>query len=160
MMHIWCLIECLNESCFPLISWYSEKGLAEEGSSCIRLMVADGFHPKHYAYVGAISCYAGIGNVRTSKEIHCIIYRAEEELNSVVSNCLVNLYGKCGMLKSAQLVFDVILELHSVSLTTLLSCYCHKGDYMEGLKVFLHSHKAAVKVNEFPAARVRGFALH
>ncbi|KAI8539689.1 hypothetical protein RHMOL_Rhmol09G0202400 [Rhododendron molle] len=139
-----------------LISWYSQKGLGEDGLSCFRLMVEDGFRPNHYAYVGAVSCCAGIGDVRRGKEIHGRIYRVEEELNSFVSNCLVNLYGKCGMLKSARLVFDAILEPNSVSLTSLLSCYCQRGEYREGLTVFLQSHKAAVKVNEFSAASVLG----
>ncbi|XP_057471930.1 pentatricopeptide repeat-containing protein At2g27610-like [Actinidia eriantha] len=139
-----------------LITWYSQMGLAEEALSCFRLMVGDGFRPNHYTYVGAISACASVGSARTGKEIHGRIYRVEEVLNSFVSNCLVNLYGKCGMLRSARLVFDAILEPNSVSLTSLLSCYCQNGEYVDGLKIFLQSQRAGVKLNEFSGASVLG----
>ncbi|KAL6961014.1 hypothetical protein U1Q18_038777 [Sarracenia purpurea var. burkii] len=129
-------------------------GLAEEALNFFRILIAEGFHPNQYAYVGAISACASIGNARTGKEIHGRIYRVEEELNSFVTNSLVNLYGKNGMLKSARFVFDSILEPNSVSLTSLLSCYCQNGDYVEGLKIFLQSQKVGMKVNEFSGASI------
>ncbi|KAH7839316.1 hypothetical protein Vadar_002577 [Vaccinium darrowii] len=88
-------------------------------------------------YVAILVLGKGSGRRRTSNEIHCIIYRAEEELNSLVSSCLVNLYGKCGMLKSARLVFDAIFELNSVSLTTLLLWSVPEGRLHRGVEGFL-----------------------
>ncbi|XP_059665954.1 pentatricopeptide repeat-containing protein At2g27610-like [Cornus florida] len=139
-----------------LISWYSQMGLAEESLNCFRLMLGDGFYPNHYTCVSAISACASIGAIRTGKEIHGMIYRLEQEMNSFVSNCLVNFYGKCGSLKSARLVFDANLEPNSVSWTSLLSCYCQWGENVEGLNIFLRSHKAGVKLNEFCCVSVLG----
>ncbi|GMP68373.1 hypothetical protein CsSME_00028009 [Camellia sinensis var. sinensis] len=138
------------------VTWFSQMGLSEEALNCFRSMVAAGFLPNHYSYASALSACASIGNARTGKEIHGKIYRTGEELNSYVSNCLVNLYGKCGMLKSARFVFDDILEPNSVSWTSLLSCYCQCGENLEGLKIFMQSQKAGVKVNEFSCVSVLG----
>ena len=81
------------------------------------------FSPESLYVCGCyISACASVGSARTGKEINGRIYRVEEELNSFVSNCLVNLYGKCGMLRSGRAVFDAILESNSVSLTSLLLC--------------------------------------
>ncbi|KAK9283705.1 hypothetical protein L1049_011955 [Liquidambar formosana] len=139
-----------------LISGYSRMGMAEEALHCFRLMVGDGFDPNYYTFVGAISACANLAAIRTGKEIHGRIYRAEQEINSHVSNCLVNMYGKCGLLYSAQRVFDAILEPNSVSWTSLLSGYCQCGENMEGLKIFLRSRRAGWMINEFICASVLG----
>ncbi|KAB1225392.1 hypothetical protein CJ030_MR1G015668 [Morella rubra] len=139
-----------------LISGYSKMGMAEEALNCFRLMVNDGFEPNHYTYVGAISACASIGDARAGKEIHGRIYRCGQELNGQVSNCLVNMYGKCGLVNSAQLVFNAILKPDLISWTSILSCYCQCGDDMEGVKIFLQSRKEGVVVSEFSCASVLG----
>ncbi|XP_019150792.1 PREDICTED: pentatricopeptide repeat-containing protein At2g27610-like [Ipomoea nil] len=133
-----------------LISSYSHMGLSEKALGSFRSMVLeDGFTPNHYTYVGALSACSCLGAARTGKEIHGRIFRAEETLNNFVSNCLVNFYGKCGLLKSAQLVFDAMLEPNTVTWASLLSCHCQCGEYDEGLRIFLRSLRAGVLVNEF-----------
>ncbi|KAF8397861.1 hypothetical protein HHK36_016786 [Tetracentron sinense] len=139
-----------------LISGYSRMGFAEEALDCFRLMVVEGFSPNHYTYVGAISACASLGAVRLGMEIHGRIYRVEQDLNSFMSNCLVNLYAKCGLMNSAQVVFNAILEPNLVSWTSLLSGYCQCGEYEEGLKIFSLSRRSGVKANEFSCASVLG----
>ncbi|KAK3034474.1 hypothetical protein RJ639_033330 [Escallonia herrerae] len=80
----------------------------------------------------------------------------ELDLNSFVSNCLVNLYGKCGLLKSARVMFDTMLEPNQVSWASLISCSCQCGENLEGLKIFLRSRNAGVRVNEVCCATVLG----
>ncbi|KAJ0101606.1 hypothetical protein Patl1_05918 [Pistacia atlantica] len=119
-------------------------------------MVFDGFEPNYYTYVGAVSACARISDGRTGKEIHGKIYRSGLELNSHVSNCLINMYGKCGLLRSAQFVFDATLEPNLVSWTSLLSSYCQHGEHVHSLNLFALSRKAGVVVNEFSGASVLG----
>ncbi|GMY23592.1 pentatricopeptide repeat-containing protein At2g27610-like [Fagus crenata] len=139
-----------------LISCHSKMGMPEEALNCFRLMVNDGFDPNHYTYVGAISACASIGDARAGKEIHGRIYRHEQELNGKVSNCLVNMYGKCGFLNSARLVFDATLKPDLVSWTSILSSYCQCGENLEGLRIFMRSLEEGVVVNEFSCASVLG----
>ncbi|XP_035540856.1 pentatricopeptide repeat-containing protein At2g27610-like [Juglans regia] len=139
-----------------LISGYSQTGFEEEALNCFRLMVIDGFNPNPYTYVGAISACASIGDTRAGKEIHGRIYRHEQELNGRVSNCLINMYGKCGLLSSARLVFDATLKPDLVSWTSILACYCQCGENLEGLKIFMQSQKEGVEVSEFSCASMLG----
>ncbi|XP_075643620.1 pentatricopeptide repeat-containing protein At2g27610-like [Castanea sativa] len=139
-----------------LISWHSRMGMPEEALNCFRLMAKDGCDPNNYTYVGAISACASLGDARAGKEIHGRIYRHEQELNGKVSNCLVNMYGKCGLLKSARLVFDATLKPDLVSWTSILSSYCQCGENVEGLKIFMRSQEDGVEVNEFSCASVLG----
>ncbi|CAH9097074.1 unnamed protein product [Cuscuta europaea] len=132
------------------ISAYSHIGMPEKALGCFRKMVLeDGFAPNHYTYVGVLSACSSLGAARTGKEIHARIFRADKLFNSFVSNCLVNFYGKCGLLKSARFVFDAILEPNTVTWASLLSCHCQCGEYEEGLRIFLKALREGVLVNEF-----------
>ncbi|KAL3838213.1 hypothetical protein ACJIZ3_022804 [Penstemon smallii] len=140
-----------------LISSYSQMGFWEQALSCLRSMVLDdGIAPNNYTYVAAISACAHILALRTGKEVHGRIYRAEENVNSFVENSLVNFYGKCGLLKSARLVFDTIAEPSTVTCVSLIASCIQCGENEEGLKVFLRSLGMGVKVNEFSYASILG----
>ncbi|CAA2989361.1 pentatricopeptide repeat-containing At3g53360, mitochondrial-like [Olea europaea subsp. europaea] len=139
-----------------LISSYSQMGLSEMALNCLRSMVLDdGISPNNYTYVGAISACANMRAMRTGKEIHGKLYRTEI-VNSFVNNCLVNFYGKCGLLKSARLVFDGILEPNTISWVSLIACHCQCGENDEGMRIFLRSLRMGVKVNEFSYGSVLG----
>lgn len=139
-----------------LISSYAQMGLSEGALDGVRAMVLDGFHPNDYTYVGAISACTNVGAVRLGKEIHGRITRTAENSNSYVSNCLVNFYGKCGLLTSARLVFDSLLEPNLVSWASLSSCYFQHGNHEGGLDVFLQSLSLGMEVNEYTCSNVLG----
>lgn len=130
--------------------------MGDEALRYFKLMVDDGYEPNHYTCVSSIAACASIGDVRAGKEIHAKIYRIEQELNSHVSNSLINMYGKCGLLNWARRVFNATLEPNLVSWSSLLSSYCQSGNYVGGLEVFLESHKAGVQVNEFTCSSALG----
>lgn len=139
-----------------LISSYMQMGLSENALNGLRSMVLDGFNPNTYTYVAAISACTNIEAIKSGKEVHGRIYRTEESINSFVSNCLVNLYGKCGMLSSARLVFDAISEPNLVAWASLMSCYFQYGDNERGLSIFLRSLRLGIEINEFTCASVLG----
>lgn len=139
-----------------LISAFSQMGMPKEALTYFGLMVSHGFEPNYYTYVGAVSACASFTDAKTGKEIHGRIYRSGVELNIHLSNCLINMYGKCGLLRSAQVVFNSVSEPNLVSWTTLLSSYCHYGDHEVGLEIFALSRKAGLAVNEFSCASLVG----
>ncbi|KAK1382673.1 Pentatricopeptide repeat-containing protein [Heracleum sosnowskyi] len=139
-----------------LISSYSRMGLSEQSLSCFRLMVGDGFDPNDFTYVSALPACTSLEAVRNGKEIHGKMFRLQQDVNSFVSNCLINFYGKCGFLRPARVVFDSMLERNQVSWTTIVSCCCQCGEDLEGVKIFLESRRVGVKMNAHYCASVLG----
>ncbi|KAK8691763.1 hypothetical protein V6N13_075261 [Hibiscus sabdariffa] len=137
-----------------LISGYSQVGMAEKALECFGLMVNDGMEPNYYTFVSAVSACAIIGDGRAGRGVHGKIYRSGVDFSTPVSNSLINMYGKCGLLKSAQLVFDSMLEPNLISWTSLLSCYSQLGENLKSLKIFLQSRRVGVRTNEFACASV------
>lgn len=138
-----------------LISGYSKSGPKEVGISSFRSMVSAGFSPNNFTYVGVLSACASIGAAQSGKEIHGRIYRLEGGVFSTfVSNSLVNLYAKCGMIHLARSLFDGILQRNMVSWGSILSGYCQCGESEEALRIFARAWKEGVEVNEFMVASV------
>ncbi|MBA0624352.1 hypothetical protein Godav_009726 [Gossypium davidsonii] len=137
-----------------LISGYSQVGMPEKALDCFSLMINDGVEPNYYTFVSAVSACASLGDGRAGKEVHGKIYRSGVDFSTPVSNSLINMYGKCGLLKSAQLVFDAMLSPNSISWTSLLSCYSQQAENLKSLNIFLKSRRVGVKINEFACASV------
>ncbi|XVE99105.1 hypothetical protein REPUB_Repub03eG0168000 [Reevesia pubescens] len=137
-----------------LISGYSQIGMAEKALGCLTLMINDGLEPNYYTSVSAVSACASLGDGRAGKEVHGRIYRSGVDFSTPVSNSLINMYGKCGLLKSAQLVFDAMLEPNLISWTSLLSSYSQQGENLKSLRIFVHSRRVGVRTNEFACATV------
>ncbi|GMI83328.1 hypothetical protein like AT2G27610 [Hibiscus trionum] len=137
-----------------LISGYSQVGMAEKALECFSLMVNDGMEPNYYTFVSAVSACASIGDGRAGREVHGKIYRSGVDFSTPVGNSLINMYGKCGLLKSSQLVFDSMLEPNLISWTSLLSCYSQWGENLKSSKIFQQSRRVGVRTNEFACASV------
>ncbi|XP_008801246.3 pentatricopeptide repeat-containing protein At2g27610 [Phoenix dactylifera] len=138
-----------------LISGYSKSGPKEAAVRSFRSMALAGFSPNDFTYVSVLSACASIGAARSGKEIHGRIYRLEGGVfSSFVSNSLVNLYAKCGMIHLAHSVFDGILQPNMVSWGSILSGYCQCGENEEALRIFSRAWKEGVEVNEFMVASV------
>lgn len=88
-------------------------GLAEEALDCFRLTrtITVTWVPSPLVQM--------LGDVRTGKEIYKRICRPDQDLNSFMSNCLVSLHAKYGLINSARIVFDAISEPNLVSWTSL-----------------------------------------
>ncbi|XP_073011523.1 pentatricopeptide repeat-containing protein At3g53360, mitochondrial-like isoform X2 [Typha latifolia] len=123
-----------------LIDGYSKLGPVARAVSSFRSMVSSGCRPNDFTYVAVLVALASIGAERNGKEIHARIYRVEGGVfSSYVSNSLVNLYAKCGMMHVARRVFEGTLQLNLVSWGSILSGYCQCGENEEALRLFLHA---------------------
>ncbi|KZV55288.1 pentatricopeptide repeat-containing protein mitochondrial-like [Dorcoceras hygrometricum] len=141
----------------PLISAYSSAGFAEKSLHCFRSMVLeDGIAPNGYTYVAVISACARIRALRIGQEVHRRIFRSGENVNSFVTNCLVNFYGKCGSLKLAAQVFDAIVDPGTISCVSFIASCVQCGENERGLRVFLRCLRMGVKMNEFCYESVLG----
>ncbi|GAA0158414.1 hypothetical protein LIER_15448 [Lithospermum erythrorhizon] len=139
-----------------LISSYAQMGASEMVLGCFRSMVFEGFVPNDFTIVSSLSSCTDMGALKHGKEIHGRVVKNGECSNSIVSNCLVNFYWKCGLFRLAELLFDTCVEPNVVTWGSMISCYCQSGENEEALSLFLRSLRAGVAVNEFVSTSVLG----
>ncbi|KAF9668983.1 hypothetical protein SADUNF_Sadunf14G0060200 [Salix dunnii] len=72
---------------------------------------------------GSLRACLGLNDVDIGRELHCFIVKLGFAVNSFVSSALVDMYGKCGLVKEARRAFDEVYCRDLVLWNVMLSCY-------------------------------------
>ncbi|XP_024543298.1 pentatricopeptide repeat-containing protein At5g27110-like [Selaginella moellendorffii] len=120
-----------------VVSWNSiilgcvetgEPGMALELFS--RMKHEQQVEPDVFTLVAALkACGSCVPSTEVCKLLHAHVARSGFEANTVVANSLVDVYGKCGSLQNAQLVFDSAMETRDpVTWNSLMAGFSRRGD--------------------------------
>ncbi|OAY64865.1 Pentatricopeptide repeat-containing protein, chloroplastic [Ananas comosus] len=80
------------------------------------------------AFVGLISAGTYSRNLLIAGSVHALVIETGFDQEGVVAASLINLYAKCGDLKSSQKVFDAVREKNVFLWTSMISGYVQVGD--------------------------------
>jgi len=87
--------------------------------------------------VWILNVCSGISDVQMGKQAHGFIYRHGYDTNVIVANALLDMYGKCGTLQSANIWFRQMSELRDeVSWNALLTGVARVGRSEQALSFF------------------------
>ncbi|XP_042477960.1 pentatricopeptide repeat-containing protein At1g03540 [Macadamia integrifolia] len=92
---------------------------------------ADGF-----TFGTVLTACANLGWMKQGKEVHAKVHTAGICGNVVVESSLVDMYGKCGLIRESRQVFDQMATKNSVSWCAMLSGYCQNGDLKSVIELF------------------------
>ena len=84
--------------------------------------------------------------LRRGLSLHAAVFKTGRESDVFISNHVLNMYSKCGDVKSARKVFDEMSERNIVSWSALISGYEQAGECLIALDLFT---KMGVVRNEF-----------
>ncbi|XVF85723.1 hypothetical protein PTKIN_Ptkin17bG0140200 [Pterospermum kingtungense] len=125
-----------------VVSWtallvgYGQNGYSEEAIRIYCDMQRNGINPDCYTLGSVISSCANLASLEEGAQFHgqAIISGLFSFLT--VSNALVTLYGKCGNLEDANLLFHEMNFRDEVSWTALVSGYAQFGKANETIDLF------------------------
>ncbi|VVB14813.1 unnamed protein product [Arabis nemorensis] len=122
-----------------MIGGYSQHGDSNKALELFSEMFTQDYRTRPNAFT--ISCAlvacASLAALRIGKQIHAYVLRNQQ--NSVplfVSNCLIDMYAKCGDIGDGRLVFDNMTERNEVTWTSLMTGYGMHGYGEEALGIF------------------------
>ncbi|KAG9447866.1 hypothetical protein H6P81_013994 [Aristolochia fimbriata] len=125
-----------------VISWgsmvvgYAENGDFDEALKVFREMITAKTEPTPITITSIISVCAGTSSLKLGREIHLWAYKNGLEGQTFVGSALIDMYSKCGRIKEAQRVFDLLQEKNSVSWNSLISAYALHGLGYKAVQVF------------------------
>ncbi|KAF6134397.1 hypothetical protein GIB67_005789 [Kingdonia uniflora] len=127
-----------------MIALYIQKENFDEGLELFKKMVMDGVKKNNFTFSCMIKACARIGDDgRCGKQVHADAIKLGVESNFFVECSLVDMYGKCGLLKDARKAFEMICNKRNVVCwNAMLSGYIRYGSYQEAIK-FLYLMKGA-----------------
>ncbi|KAH0912680.1 hypothetical protein HID58_036001 [Brassica napus] len=89
-----------------MVSGYSQNGLARMALEMVALMCEENLKPSFITVVSVLPAVSALGLIRIGKEIHGYAMRAGFDSLVNVSTALVDMYAKCGSLRTARRLFD------------------------------------------------------
>eukprot|EP01018_Ginkgo_biloba_P002565 Gb_33726 [translate_table: standard] len=137
-----------------IIASYTRHGLADEALNLFRQMQRTGIQPSQFTFASILPACASTMALEQGMEIHKEIIKSGIQSNVCVENALVDMYAKCGSIKTARDIFDKMHQRNTVSWTAIIGGYAQNGNGEEALKLFRQMQLAGVKPNSMTFASV------
>ncbi|KAM7268932.1 hypothetical protein ACFE04_011098 [Oxalis oulophora] len=100
-----------------------------------------GFEPDETTMVVVLSACTVLGNLSLGKWVHSQVIEKGLILNSQLGTSLVDMYGKCGSVDYAKLVFNIMEEKNVWTWSAMILGLAQQGYAEEALKVFSEMNK-------------------
>eukprot|EP00250_Pteridium_aquilinum_P002969 c13255_g2_i1 orf=45-935(-) len=143
-----------------IITAYAQQGLGAEGLELFTNMRQQGVKPDRVTFIGVISACASIAALEEGKCIHACLLNDGLESDLQIGNALIHMYGRCGALGSARLVFDRIRPHNVVSWTAIIAAFSQQGHAKAVLQLFKEMQKECVKPDEITYITVLSACSH
>ncbi|KAL8208207.1 hypothetical protein R6Q57_007619 [Mikania cordata] len=111
-------------------------------------MLKDQVQLTEVTYSSVLRACANLTILVTGAQVHSLTFKTLFENNVIVANALIDMYAKCGNIKHAHLVFDMINQKDVVSWNTMISGYSMHGLGNEALDMFKTMSKTEVKPDQ------------
>ncbi|KAK6945448.1 Pentatricopeptide repeat [Dillenia turbinata] len=103
-----------NISWNGLISGFAQSGHCEEALQVFSQMNQAGIEVNLFTFASAVSAAANIANIKEGKQIHAMMIKTGNDMETEPSNVLITLYSKCGSIDDAKKEFSEMPEKNEV----------------------------------------------
>ncbi|CAO2842354.1 unnamed protein product [Amaranthus hypochondriacus] len=130
-----------------LISAYIRNGLSNEALFSYKQMLNFGIRPDEYTYPSVLKACGEQLNLCFGREVHNSLLVSEYGGCQYVQNALISMYGKCGEIEVARLLFDKLSNKDAFSWNSMISGYASKGMWEEAFVLFDQMRHEGVEMN-------------
>ncbi|KAK1417255.1 hypothetical protein QVD17_26380 [Tagetes erecta] len=92
--------------------------------------------PNEYTFVALITAASNLASLQIGHQFHTQLLKTGLNLDSFVTNALLDMYAKCGSKKEAQNLFDSTDYKDIVCWNSMILTHAQHGDAKESLKLF------------------------
>ncbi|CAD6249584.1 unnamed protein product [Miscanthus lutarioriparius] len=131
-----------------IISSYVRLGFCEEALEMIVQMQESGFAIDRFTLGSGVAACAHLADIDSGRAFHGYLIRRALDTDVIRGSALVDMYGKCGYMDLARLVFDRMDERNYVSWDALLSGFVENGLVDSALDTFRQMESANIKSNQ------------
>ncbi|KAL6178361.1 hypothetical protein ACLB2K_049879 [Fragaria x ananassa] len=110
-----------------LISGYAHSGKYSKALSLFLQLERSGVSADSYSLTAALGACGQLGFLQLGKSVHSKTVKLGLQDSTVVLNCLIVMYGKCGSLQEAILVFNNMIERDTISWNSVIAASARNG---------------------------------
>lgn len=136
-----------------VVSWNAvltaciQNGHGREALVLFCRMKLEGVPPDAITFICTFEACTSLTALEEGQEIHMAVVDCGWELDPVLANALINMYGKCGSLNDARSVFRDMHHPNVVSWTAMIAACAQNGHGNEALVLFHQMQSEGVKPN-------------
>ncbi|KAJ4711482.1 Pentatricopeptide repeat-containing protein [Melia azedarach] len=119
-----------------MIVGYMQLGDGGKAMSMFLKMLENQVQPTEVTYSTVLRACASVAALEPGTQVHSLTVKTTYDMNVIVANALIYMYAKCGSIKDACLVFDMMIDRDIVSWNAMISGYSMHGLSAETLKIF------------------------
>lgn len=111
-----------------IIAGYAQYGQGLSALEIFREMQMEGVKPDKVTFLGIFKACGSIGALEIGRQIHDQAIQCAYELDMVIGNTIVDMYGKCGSLAEARNVFDKLPNQDEASWGAMIAGFSQTGN--------------------------------
>ncbi|KAI3900574.1 hypothetical protein MKW92_029552 [Papaver armeniacum] len=145
-----------------IIGALAQGGNAKEAINMFIKLLKEGFAPDDVTMVSVTSACGRLGNLELGLQLHKCVFQAKtlEKSDILMSNSLVDMYGKCGRMDLAHRVFERVVYRNVSTWTSLITGYAMHGCVSEALDCFRDMRLDGVAPNSVTFIGVLSACVH
>ncbi|KAI9111704.1 hypothetical protein K1719_017394 [Acacia pycnantha] len=143
-----------------MMSSFSQNGMSVEALDLFDEMCFNGLEVNEVTFLSAIQACSNLGYLKKGKWIHHKIITWGIQKDLYIDTALIDMYAKCGDLRTAQGVFDSMSEKSVVSWSTMISAYGMHGQINAAISLFNEMVQSGIKPNEVTFMNILSACSH
>nr|GEU97272.1 hypothetical protein [Tanacetum cinerariifolium]GEW71659.1 hypothetical protein [Tanacetum cinerariifolium] len=143
-----------------MVTGYVQNGRIEDALRIFSFMVSEKGEVDKFSVTSVLSACADNGFVDLGQLIHTYILKTGHEPDVFVSSSMIDMYAKCGRLKSAWSIFQEAKTRNVVLWTAVISSYASHGEGKETIRLFELMRNEEIVPNEVTFVAVLSACSH
>lgn len=144
-----------------LITGCSQNGLSSEAIELFNKMAeCDDILPNQGTWVSILPAYSHLGALRQGMRVHGQVIKNSLYLDVYISTCLIDMYGKCGRLDDALVLFYQEPCNNAVLWNAIISCHGIHGHGDMVMKLFNEMRNEGIKPDHITFVSVLSSCSH
>lgn len=137
-----------------MIGGYVQYGCGQKALQLFWQMLMEGVEIDQITYTSTLKACSGLAALEQGKQIHGFIIERGVGLEISIGNTLIDMYGKCGSLEKARMVFDKMPKRNIVTWSAVIAAYGQHGNAFEALQLFGQMQQAGREPDQIILASV------
>lgn len=149
-----------------LITWNSMmSGFSKNGRSTDAIILFDEMHSKGLqmdavTFVSVTQACSHLGHLQRGRWVHHKVINSGLEKDTYASTALIDMYAKCGDIKMARKVFDIMTERSVVSWSAMIAGYGIHGDIDAATFIFSEMIHSGIQPNKVTFMSILSACTH
>ena len=132
-----------------MIGGYAQHNHAEDAMELFNKMRQEDLHPDELAYLSILKACSKSSSLNWVKQVHADIRHAGFESGLRVGTALVHMFGKCGSLDDARLVFDRMEHRDVITWNVMIGGLAEHGCGQEAYELFMQMQREGLEPDAF-----------